>query len=140
MATTSLPRPLHTRVAVVLAMYLVIQIALVAAAFLWVFLYSAVIDTGGDAAYYQAYAQRASPVVAVLLSGPLFYAMGRFMRRFAAAAVGLAFAVVAINVVVDIAAVSTLAADVGYHAAMSIIATAAKCAGAWLGARPRGPS
>ena len=46
--------------------FLVTEIVLIALAFLWVFIYSTTINTGGDEAYYQAYAQVASPVVAIL--------------------------------------------------------------------------
>ena len=55
---------------IIIAAYLVAETFLVACAYLWVFIYSMLIYSGGDSAYYEAYAQVASPVVAVALAGP----------------------------------------------------------------------
>jgi hypothetical protein len=124
-----------TRIVWVVGAWFVTQAALVVAAYLWVWLYSTFVDSGGDVAYYEAYARRASPLVAAILSGPVFYAMGRFMRRFGRAALGLAFAVVAVNLVLDVLLVATIAEDLRYNAALSGLAAVAKIGGAWIGAR-----
>ena len=131
MAMPSIP----ARTAIVLIAYVSTLAVLVACAFLWVFIYSTFIDSSGDAAYYEAYAQRASPVVAVVLSAPVFYLMGNFMRRFGSAAMGLALTVVAINLVIDVAVLMTFATDLSHHVAMSALAALAKLTGAWFGVR-----
>ncbi len=78
-------------------------VIMVACAYLWVYGYSAIIHTAGDAAFYEAYAQRASPVVAVLVAFPVFFVMGRFMRGLGARATMAALTVVAISLVLDVA-------------------------------------
>ena len=81
MAEVITPNPLNLvkQVFIVLGAYVTAEIFLVACAYLWVFIYSMFIDTGGNNAYYEAYAQISSPVVAVLLAGPAFFVIGRFM-------------------------------------------------------------
>ena len=72
MAEVLTPSPLNPikQIFIVIGAYLAAEIFLVACAFLWVFIFSMAIDTGGDNAYYEAYAQVSSPVVAVVLAGP----------------------------------------------------------------------
>ena len=53
------------------------EIVLVGAAFCWVAIYSYLIDTGHDEAYYRAYAEKASPWVALVLGGPVFFGVCR---------------------------------------------------------------
>jgi len=123
---------------VVLGGLLVTEALMIACAFAWVFVYSVLIHPGGDDAHYQAYAQVASPVVAVVMAGPIFWAMGRVMRRFGTLALRLAIAVVVVNLLADGSIVATLAEDVPYNAAMSMLAAAGKAGGAFLGARASG--
>jgi hypothetical protein len=117
----------------VLLAFLVTEVAMIASAFLWVFIYSVAIHSGGDDAFYQAYAQVASPVVAVVMAGPIFWAMGRFMRRLGERAWSVARAVVILNLVIDGAVVATMAQDVPYNVGMSVLAACGKVAGAYFG-------
>ncbi|MGE0624140.1 MAG: hypothetical protein AB7I04_05305 [Pseudomonadales bacterium] len=109
---------------------------MVACAYLWVFAYSVFIDPTGDQAYYEAYARTASPVVAVVLSFPVFFYVGRCMRRFAGRATTAALAVVAINLTMDVLVVSATGTDDTHLAVMSLLAAAGKLLGAWQGSRP----
>jgi len=61
--------------------YIVVETILVAAAFGWVALYSYGVHPGESAAYYQSYAQNASPIVALIVGVPLFFLTGRLFRR-----------------------------------------------------------
>lgn len=58
---------------------LAVEVAMIAAAFAWVAIYSYLIEPGHPAAFYEAYAQTASPYVALTLSIPFFFLMGRWM-------------------------------------------------------------
>lgn len=118
----------------ILLAFLLSLVFLVTCAYGWVFIYSQVVHTGGDAAYYEAYAQVASPVVAVVLSFPVFYYVGRHMRRFGGQAVLAAMAVAGINIIMD--ALVVMSVDAGAHlTVMSLIAAAGKLAGAYEGSR-----
>jgi hypothetical protein len=109
--------------------------ALVGLAYLWVYIYSTFVYPTGDLAHYQAYAQVASPVVAVTAAGPVFYLMGRFMRRYGHRAFAAALAVVVLNVLIDASTVVSLAEDVRYSTLVSLVAAAPKLIGAYLGVR-----
>ena len=115
--------------------FLLTEIVMVACAFLWVFIYSAFINTGGDQAFYEAYAQVASPVVAVVVAGPVFYAMGRVLLRLGSRARTVAMAVVAANLAVDLPVVIFAAEDLGYNLTMSVFAAAGKILGALYATR-----
>ncbi len=115
--------------------FIVTEAVMIASAFAWVFIYSITIETGGDQAFYEAYAQDASPVVAVIMAFPMFYAMGYFMRRYGARARQAAIAVLAANLVLDAVVVSTMAVDLSYNLIMSVVAAALKTAGTWYGSR-----
>lgn len=128
------PSRLQLWIAVVGA-FVVAMAVMIAAAYGWVFVYSVVINPSGDAAFYEAYARVASPVVAVALSFPVFYGVGRFMRRFGRQAVVAALSVVAINVALDVVALLTVAEDLGYNVLMSGLAALGKIFGAYRGAR-----
>lgn len=62
------------------------EILLVAAAFLWVAIYSHLIAPGQAVSAYQQHAQVASPWVSVVVGVPLFYGLGRWLRLRRAAA------------------------------------------------------
>ena len=120
--------------AIVLA-FVVSEVAMIACAFAWVFIYSVTIMTTGDAAYYEAYAQVASPVVAVTVALPIFFLVGRWMRRYGNRARRAALAVVGLNLALDVLVVSTMAVDLPYNVGMSALAAGLKIAGAILGSR-----
>jgi hypothetical protein len=50
-------------------------------AFIWVAIYSAVINPGHDPAYYQAYAQTASSYVSIVTGIPIFFAFAWWITR-----------------------------------------------------------
>ena len=118
--------------------FVISLVVMVACAYLWVFLYSMFINSAGDQAFYEAYAQVASPVVAVVVSFPVFFLLGRYMRRFGSKARFAAFAAVAINLIVDALAVAVVpaSADVGFMIAMSTLSALGKIGGAYVGSKP----
>ena len=120
----------------VLVGFLVTEIAMVACAFIWVFIYSTTIDTTGNAAYYQAYAQDASPVVAVVVAFPIFFAMGRVFCRLGARATMAALIAVGINLAIDFPLVLTMAEDLPYAVIASVLSASGKIGGAYVGTRP----
>lgn len=117
----------------VIAAYFVALAIMVASAYVWVYLYSVFVYAGGDAAYYEAYAQTAGPVVAVVVASPVFYAVGRFMCRFGERALFASLAVVFVNVLMDGLILLTISEHMTHHLLMSTFATLGKCAGAWAG-------
>ena len=60
---------------------LIAEIAQIAATFLWVAVYSHVIDPGQPMAAYEAHARTAGPWVSILAGAPIFYAAGRWIAR-----------------------------------------------------------
>jgi hypothetical protein len=72
-SNTNSSRPLAAVVTAVLGT----KILLFAAAFAWVAVYSHLVHTGETEAYYQAHAQRSSPVVAVVVGLPLYFFVAR---------------------------------------------------------------
>lgn len=129
------PSPLRFWTTIVAA-FLVSLFVLVAAAYLWVFVYSTFIDWSTDQAYYEAYARSASPVVAVALSFPVFFYVGRYLRRFGGRATAAAMAVVGINLAMEVLVVATVGSGDAQLTAMSLLAAAGKLLGAWQGSRP----
>ena len=131
------PLGLAGQVGLILGTYIAAEIVLVAAAYLWVFIYSVTIYSSGDQAYYEAYAQLSSPVVAVLLAGPVFFVAGRLIReRWPKQAVKLAMTAGGLNILVSLPLV--LSSDIehsAYHLTAVLLATTAMIIGAWLGAR-----
>jgi hypothetical protein len=60
---------------------LIAEIAQIAAAFVWVAIYSHVIHPGQPMAMYQAHAQASGPWVSILAGAPIFYAASRWIAR-----------------------------------------------------------
>ena len=137
-STLELTGPTNLKVGMhVLVGLLATEVVLVSLAFLWVFIYSTVINTGGDEAYYQAYAQVSSPVVAVVGSFPVFFVMARMFRnRLAERALVAAFVTVAINLAIDLPLVVMMAEDMTYNLTAAVLAATGKVLGAYFGARP----
>lgn len=87
---------------------LLAMVAQVAAAFAWVAFYSYFIHPGETAAYYQRYAQAASPWVSVLAGGPVFYLICRWIAsRVRASAWPTAMTLFGLYVLLDLALVFT---------------------------------
>lgn len=59
----------------------VCEVLMVALAFGWVAIYSYLVHPGEEAAFYERYALRASPWVALLAGVPLFLLAGRWIAR-----------------------------------------------------------
>jgi hypothetical protein len=60
---------------------LIAGIALVAASFGWVAIYSYVIEPGQPVATYRAHAEASGPWVSILAGAPIFYAASRWIAR-----------------------------------------------------------
>lgn len=65
-----------------LAVAIAAMVLNVAAAFLWVFIYSLLIAPGQDEAFYQAYAQRAAPWCSVIAGVPILFGAGWLLARW----------------------------------------------------------
>lgn len=108
------------------------EVLLVAAAFVWVAIYSHLIAPGQEVGAYRQYAQVASPWVSVILGVPLFYFLGRWLssRRAAALLFGL-------YVAVDLALLAGFATPGPIPWAMVTVSWATKLASLLTGARER---
>ena len=73
--------PLWKVAAWVVALWLAAHVVLIVCHVLLVFLYSAAIAPGLEHADYQAFALRSGPWLSIVLGGPVFYAVGRLLRR-----------------------------------------------------------
>ena len=82
-----------------------------------------------------AYAQDASPVVAVVVAFPIFFAMGRVFCRLGARATMAALIAVGINLAIDFPIVLTTAEDLPYALIASVLAASGKIGGAYVGTR-----
>lgn len=60
---------------------LVLHVVMVALAVAWVAFYSHVLEPGHDRSFYEAYAQRASPIVSLLAGGPVFFLTAAWLTR-----------------------------------------------------------
>ena len=63
------------------AVFVALEIVLIAAAFAWVAIYSYVLRPGQSPATYQAYAREASPIVSLVVGIPAFFAAGIWLRK-----------------------------------------------------------
>ncbi|MBS1826390.1 MAG: hypothetical protein JST93_13800 [Acidobacteria bacterium] len=116
---------------VVLAV-LAAEAIMIAATIAWVAFYSYVIDTGHPAAYYEAYAQRAGPYVALTLGLPAFYLV---CRKISGRGVAKAMAVFVVYCALEIPmlAVSDLSQLPGWLLPANF---ATKLLGCYLGGKP----
>jgi len=60
---------------------LIAEIAQIAAAFVWVAIYSYLVNPGQPMATYQAHAQVSGPWVSLIAGAPIFYAASRWIAR-----------------------------------------------------------
>ncbi len=120
-----------------LGAYILMEITLVAFAFLWVFIYSMLIYSDGDQAYYEAYAQKSSPVVAVVLAGPVFFLTARLMRnRWPDQALRLALTSCVLALVVALPQLLLYEAEsLSFQLTTAVLSMATMLTGALLGAR-----
>ena len=126
-----------------LAGFVVLELALIGAAFGWVAIYSHVLAPGRDLAAYQAYANVASPIVSVIAGIPAFWGAGRIVRRrLGPDARRTALAMAGIFVAVDALLLLTLAENQRYYWTMAVLSFVSKVGALTLGVRgsrpPRG--
>lgn len=118
--------------------YVVVEAILIAAAFGWVAFYSYALHPGESAAFYQAYAQDASPIVALIAGGPLLFLTGLlFGRMLLDRAQATTIALVAISMIVTIALLIVMKESRTYHWTVASISGLAQMSGGWLGSRRR---
>jgi len=114
--------------------YIGVEAILIAAAVGWVAVYSYGLHPGESAAYYEAYAQDASPIVALVVGIPLFFLTGRLFRRMISdRARATIVTLVAVNVVVTLALLIMMKEDRGYHWALALINWLVQLSAGWLG-------
>ena len=70
------------RLVQILGATLLLMAVNVAVSVLWVAIYSYWIEPGHDAAFYEAYAQRAAPYSSIIAGMPLVYLFGRWVGRW----------------------------------------------------------
>ncbi len=104
----------------------------VAAAFLWVWLYSILIAPGHDEAHYQAYAMRAAPISSIVAGAPILFAAAWLAGRRDAAQPVLAGALVGLCYVAIDAAI-LVAAGATIPIAIVALSFATKIVASWAG-------
>ena len=125
----------HNRWRCVAVTALVLEVAIVLSAFAWVALYSYLIHPGEQAAYYENYAQVASPIVSIVLGIPYWFFACRWVGLKGgtrAAAMGLW--VWFILVIIDMA-LYCLGEPTAYDWGMMAISQSTKLVAAYLGGR-----
>jgi hypothetical protein len=68
---------------------LIAEVAQIAAAFVWVAIYSYLINPGQPVAAYEAHAQASGPWVSIIAGAPIFYVASRWIARSRATALAL---------------------------------------------------
>jgi len=113
----------------------VLEVALILSAFAWVAIYSYLIHPGEQAAYYQDYAQSASPIVSILMGIPCWFLGCRWLGRKAGTrAVAMGLWVWFIPFIIDMA-LYCLAEPTAYDWGMVAISQSTKLVAAYLGGR-----
>jgi hypothetical protein len=129
--STAKPAWLHA-----LAGYIVLEAILIAAAVGWVAFYSYALHPGESATFYQAYAQDASPIVALIAGIPLYFLTGRLFRRILSdRAQATVLALVGISIVVSVAILILMKENRINHWALASISWLAQLSAGWLGSR-----
>jgi len=80
------------------------EIAQIAAAFIWVAVYSYAIDPGQPSSVYQAHAQTSGPWVSIIAGSAIFYAASRWIARSVPTAMALFAVFFAIDILLIILA------------------------------------
>jgi cytochrome bd-type quinol oxidase subunit 2 len=123
--------------------YIVVEVILIAAAFAWVALYSYGVHPGESASYYQAYAENASPIVALVAGIPVFFLTGRLFRRMIPdQAQATILTLVAISVIVTLVALIMMSERRVYQWALALMCWSAHLSAGWVGtnSNPRADS
>jgi len=117
-----------------LAASLLAQITLIALSFAFVAVYSYLIRTGESAEFYSAFGRASAPWVSLVVGGPVFFLIARWIRRRAPSnALGTAFAQVGFYFAIEIAALLAWPGDTSGALPFMVGGMALKAAGTWLG-------
>jgi len=112
-----------------------LEVVLVASAFAWVAVYSYLIHPGEELAYYQSYAESASPVVAVVMGIPYWYLACRWVGRKAGSrALAMSLWIWFILFAIDLP-LTIIGGAKGYILLMVAISHSTKLLAAYLGGR-----
>jgi hypothetical protein len=113
-----------------LAVALPAMVLNVALSFVWVLIYSTMIEPGHDEAYYQAYAMQAAPWCSVVAGIPILFAAGWILARWHGGgwrigiAAGIAYMVLDLGIVLAAGAIAALGAVVAISGATKLAAAA----------------
>jgi ABC-type transport system involved in cytochrome c biogenesis permease subunit len=123
------------RFAAIVATALVVMVVNVAISFLYMVVYSYVINPGHDIAYYQAHAQVSAPYSSIIAGMPLMFLGGRWIggRWSPDAAVRSALGVWLVYAAIDLAII--IPAGHGRLIPLVIVSLLTKLAAAYLGGR-----
>ena len=117
---------------------LLAQFTLIALSVICVAVYSYTIHTGETQEFYNAFARASGPWVSLIAGGPVFFLIGRWIRRRSpVAAIGTAMALCGLYLAIEIVIMLLWPGDVGATreiVAFMIAGFVLKVAGAWLGA------
>ena len=116
---------------------MVCEVLMIALAFGWVAIYSYFIHTGEDAAFYEAYAQVASPWVALITGIPILFLSGRWLagKLGAERARVTAFALIGFWVVLEVVVFAAAGSDFASFWMMWVANLVTKAAAVILGAK-----
>ncbi len=121
--------------------FVLLEVALIGAAFGWVAIYSYLIEPGRDRAAYEAYAQVASPIVSIVAGVPVFWGAGRILRgRLQRDASRTALLLGGVYLAVDGLMVLTMAGGQRYILAVAAVGYLTKIGALYLGVRGLPPA
>jgi hypothetical protein len=112
------------------------EIAQVAASFVWVAIYSYIIEPGKPVSEYQRYAQVSGPWVSILAGAPIFFAVSVWIARSRRTALALFVVFLALDVALLVAYGEALPPSLLALAAASYLTKLAACyVGGWWAER-----
>lgn len=118
------------RWAKLLGLAVLAEVALIAAAVLFMLVYSTAIHSGEDAAFYDKQARVLLPYLAIIVGFPLFYLLAR-----RAGGLGLALVLMGIHVAIDVSISLATDGPAGLVAILPLwlLSQAGKLLGCWFG-------
>jgi hypothetical protein len=108
--------------------FLIAEIGQIAAAFVWVALYSYLINPGQPVTTYQAHAQASGTWVSIFAGAPIFYAASRWIARSISTALALFGFLVVIDGALLVAMMDTWTPASGVLIAVSYLTKLGVCA------------
>ena len=106
----------------------------VAASFLWVFIYSMLIEPGHDEAFYEAYAMRSAPWCSVVAGMPILFGAGWLLARWHGGGWQTGIWAAVVYILIDVAILAS-AGMLGALLAIEALSYATKLGAAALGGR-----